>query len=389
MYFVHPQIKLSQAAKAKLSLIKPVNLSKLTKKLSFYFPNKQFIFTDMGREALKVIIEKMNLQNSEMLLPAYICEIFYPILKNYNIKPVFLDIDLATFQPNPEEIKRKISSGVRSILVCHTYGLPFEFSRFDLPRRSNLIVIEDCANSFGAKINNSYCGNFGDVSFFSLYKQIPTLRGGLLVCPKDWEIRLPKTFFNLRDFISFLNYFWPFSFFFKKFGSEIAPKMPRKEKLPRPGGINRASLSLFSDFFKDLEKSLENRQRLALFLQEELKKLGFAVQTARGNVFCYLSALVPEELEEKRDEIVQKLRKYRVFCTRIWHTPIILNKDAQKKYQINLAEFPNTVTAAKRVINFPLQNHYKEKDIRKIIDAVKQVIDEVRPPRDVEPPKIE
>ena len=86
MYFVHPQIKLSRAAKAKLSLIKPVNLSKLTEKLSFYFPNKQFVFTDMGREALKVIIEKMNLQNSEMLLPAYICEIFYPIqeLKNYS-----------------------------------------------------------------------------------------------------------------------------------------------------------------------------------------------------------------------------------------------------------------------------------------------------------------
>jgi len=374
MYFVHPQIKLSRAAKAKLSLIKLTNLGKLTKKLSFYFPEKQLIFTDMGREAFKVIIEKLNLQNSEVLLPAYICDIFYPILKNYNIKPIFLDIDLNTFHVRLEEIKRKITPNSRAILICHTYGLPMDIQSIREAVGNRVIIIEDCANSFGAKLNNTYTGNFGDVSFFSLYKQFPTLRGGMLVCPNDWEVKLPKTSFNFRDFISFLNYFYPFAFFFKKFGSEIASKMPRKEKLPRPGGINRASLSLFSDFFEDFEKSLENRKKLALFFQEELKKLGFEVQETKNNVFCYLSALLTEGLKERRDEIVQKLREYRVFCTRIWHTPIILNQEAQKEYQINLGEFPNTVEVAKRIINFPLQNHYNEKDIKKMVEAIKKIM---------------
>ena len=91
------------------------------------------------------------------------------------------------------------------------------------------------------------------------------------------------------------------------------------------------------------------------------------VQKSENNVFCYLSALAPKNLEEKRDEIVEKLRKYHIFCTRIWHAPIMLNKD----------EFPNTFEAAKRIINFPLQNHYTEKDVKKMIEAVKQVIKEV------------
>ena len=389
MFFVHPQIKLNNFWKTKLALVRRPNLEKLNKKLSVYFPEKQFIFTDMGRSAFKIIIEKLNLGNSEILLPAYICDIFYPILKDYNIKPIFLDINLKTFQIETGEIVKKITPQTKAILVCHTYGLPFDMSRFDLLRRPNLIVIEDCANSFGARQSFTsqnlggqaqhgtiYTGNLGDISFFSLYKQFPSLRGGMLVCPKNWEIQLPKTSFNFRDFISFLNYFFPLAFLFKKFGAGIAPKVVRKEKLSKPAELNKASLSLFSNFLGDFEKTLENRKKLALFFQEELKGLGFEVQESENNVFCYLSVLVPKELENKRDEIVQKLRKYRVFCTRIWHTPIVLNKEAQEEYKINLNEFPNTAEVARRVINFPLQNHYAEKDIKKMVSATKKVINE-------------
>lgn len=93
MFFVHPQIKLNKLDKVVLSLVQPINLENLTQKLLFYFPEKKFIFTDMGRTAFKIIIEKLNLENSEIIFPAFICDIFYPIFKQYNIKPVFLDID--------------------------------------------------------------------------------------------------------------------------------------------------------------------------------------------------------------------------------------------------------------------------------------------------------
>lgn len=377
MYFVHPQLKLNKIFKAKLSLIKPANLKKLTDKLSFYFPKKQFIFTDMGRSAFRVIVEKLHLQDSEILFPAYICDIFYPIFRRYNIRPVFLDIDLKTFHIKTDEIFKKITPKTKAILICHTYGLPFDVDalRSDLRGRgSDLVIIEDCAHSFFAKKQDICTGNFGDVSFFSLYKQFPSLRGGMLVCPEDWRVVLPKTFFNLRDFISFLNYFWPPAVFFKKFGSEIAPRMLRKEKLQKPGGINSASLNLFQDFFEDAEKSLENRKKIAAFLQEELKKMSFEVQESENNVFCCLSALVPSSLAEKRDEIVKKLKKYRVFCTRIWHAPIILNLEVQKELGLDLAEFPNTVAAAKRIINFPLQNHYSQKDAQKIVNLVQKAL---------------
>jgi len=62
MYFVHPQIKLNGKNFLKIFSCffrKP----DLKNKLSFYFPKKQIVFTDMGRTAFKIIIEKLNLEN--------------------------------------------------------------------------------------------------------------------------------------------------------------------------------------------------------------------------------------------------------------------------------------------------------------------------------------
>lgn len=379
MYFVHPQIQLKNALKAKLSLVKLIKSEKLEKKLAVYFPAKQLVFTDMARDAFKVIVEKMNLANTTMMLPAYICDIFYPILKHYNITPIFLDIDLRTFHIKIEEIKNKITPEVKSILVCHTYGLPIDIGAVKAAVGESVIVIEDCAHAFLAQKNGVFAGNMGDISFFSLYKQLPSLRGGMLICPKNWQVSLPKTAFNLRDVLSFLNYFWPFAFFFKKFGSDYAKAHLRESKLQKPGGIINASLSLFGDFLDEFKDSLEKRKKLALVFQKELKDLGFEVQETKDNVFCYLSALVPKTMNGKRDLIVQELKKHRVFCTRIWHAEgvIVLDQEVREKYHIDLAEFPNTVEAAERVINFPLQSHYREKDIKKMIGAVKKVVSQL------------
>lgn len=377
MYFIHPQIITKNLNKIFKSFFKKPDLENLKEKFSFYFPSRKIVFTDMGRTAFKIALEKLNLKNSQILMPAFICDIFFPILKQYNIKPVFLDANLKTFNIEISQIKEKFTSDTRAILICHTFGLPldldklnFEIKNFNPPP----LIIEDCAHALLAKYQNNFVGNFGSVAIFSLYKQLPTLRGGMLICPEDWKIDLRETKFNLRDFISLLNSFSLFAFFFKKFGKEIAPKMIKKEKNFQPVGINKISLNLFALFFENFDKELQKRIELARFYQEELKKIGFEVQEAENNVFCYLSTLVPKNLTEKRDEIVIKLRKHNIFCTRIWKDPIILNPEVQKEYKINLLEFPHTIEIAKRIINFPLQNFFEEKDVKKIISATKQVL---------------
>jgi len=392
MYFIHPQIKFNMENLKNLffSFFGSPD-EKGLEKMKLFFPQKELIFTDMARSAFRLIIEKMNLRNSQILFPAYICDIFFPIFKEYNLSPIFLDIDKKTFHIKIEDIEKKITPETKSILVCHTYGLPIDIGKIRAITNNRLLLIEDCAHALGATYNGIPLGNSGDAALFSLYKQFPSLRGGAAVfeipnpclsgrqaksqIPNKFQIpnsKLIKTRFNLRDFVSLLNCFSPFAFLFKKFGGKIAPRMIREEKLKTPSQINQVSLNLFLYFLKNFEEDLERRIESALFFQKELKKLGFEVQMAKENVFCYLSALAPQNLN--RDKFVRELRKYGIFATRIWKDPIILNPKVQKEYKINLAEFPNTIEVAKRIVNFPLQNFYTKKDIEKMIFSIKKVL---------------
>lgn len=330
----------------------------------------------MGRSAFKLIIERLNLQNSQMLFPAYICDIFYPIFKQYQIYPIFLEPDKETFKISLEQISKKITPGTKSILVNHTYGSPANIEKIRDIVGKEVVIIEDCAHSFGIAPSES-----SEAAFFSLYKSFPSCRGGLAILPKNKNNRpvlhqvkhkMPKTSFGLRDFISLLNSFSLFAYLFKRFGGEIAPLIPRKEKLTEPSQLNRVSLNLFLKFLEKFQETLPHRIELALHFQEELQKLDFEVQESQNNVFTYLSALVPSNLKDKRDKLVRELHNYGVFCTRIWHTPIVLNPMVQKEYNLNLADFPITTDIAKRVINFPLQNFYTRRDISNMVGILKK-----------------
>lgn len=376
MYFVHPQIEIS------FENLKKILLSFFSKKpniegLKKMFPGKSIFFTDLGRTAFKLILEKFKLKGTEMILPAFICDIFFPILKNYNIQPIFVDVEKETFEPKIEEILKKVTENTRSILICHTFGLPFDVKELNSKIGNKVLIIEDCAHAFSAKIGNKFCGNFGKASFFSLYKQFPVARGGMVVienerCEKEF---LKETNFNLRDFLSLLNHFSCFAYIFKKLGGKIAEKIQRDEKRREIQGINKVSLNLFFGFLEDFEQKLSWRINLALFFQEKLKELGFAVQKSENNIFTIFSSLCPKNLN--RDEFVKKLRKKGIFATRIWRKPIVLNPLVQKEYKIKIEDFPNTLEISKRIVNFPLQNYYTKSHIEKMVSNIKIILKEL------------
>lgn len=376
VYITHPQLKFSAQNLSRIirALFAKPQKQKMEQKLSSYSPDKNFVFTDLGRTAFRLILEKFNLKNCQIIMPAFICDIFWPILQEYNIDPIFCDIDPSTFNIKIGEVEQKITPQTKAILVCHTFGLALEIETISkIAKQHNLILIEDIAHGLGLKINGKYAGNFGDAAFSSLYKQFPCLRGGLAILPRTIQIsekELQKGQFSLRDFLTLLGYFSFFAWLFKKSREKLSVALPREKSFQKFVALNRISLNLFSAYLSDLTNNIAQKKKLASLLKKETAILDFQAQAEPNNIFAFFSILLPQTISDKRDNLFLKLSKSNIFCSRIWKDPIILNKEIQEKYNLDPRLFPNTLSISQRIINLPLQSHYAQKDLQKIIKAL-------------------
>ncbi len=84
--------------------------------------------------------------------------------------PVFIDVDIPTYNIKAELIEAAISSKTKAIMLAHTLGNPFNLDIvMEIAKRYNLWVIEDDCDSLGATYNNKKTGTFGDLATVSFY----------------------------------------------------------------------------------------------------------------------------------------------------------------------------------------------------------------------------
>ena len=97
--------------------------------------------------------------------------------------PVFADIDPRTYNINPDEIEKKITSHTRAVIPVHFTGQPCDLDRVnEIARKNNLIVIEDAAHALGAEYKGKKIGGLSDMTIFSFHpvKHITTGEGGMV-----------------------------------------------------------------------------------------------------------------------------------------------------------------------------------------------------------------
>lgn len=99
-------------------------------------------------------------------------------------KPVFVDSLEDTWQVDPEDIIKKITSKTKAIMVVHLYGQSCDMDKIcKIAKENNLFLIEDCAEAFGTYYKGKHAGTFGDISTFSFFgnKTITSGEGGMVI----------------------------------------------------------------------------------------------------------------------------------------------------------------------------------------------------------------
>ncbi len=115
----------------------------------------------------------------------------------WGMVPVFVDVDIPTYNILPDAVEAAITSKTRAIMVAHTLGNPFDAERIAaIAKKHNLFLIEDCCDALGATLNGRHVGTFGDVGTLSFYPahQITMGEGGAVFTSNPMLRRAMETF---------------------------------------------------------------------------------------------------------------------------------------------------------------------------------------------------
>jgi perosamine synthetase len=162
--------------------------------------NKNFAITfNSGTTTLHAALWAMGIRYGDEVLvtPLTVISCMNAILY-CNAIPVFVDVNPNTFLMDSEDIKRKITSKTKAIMVVHLYGQVCDMtSIMKVAKDNNLKVLEDCAQCYLGTHRGKIGGTIGDIGSWSFEnsKHLTTGDGGIIACDEE----------NLADTIRKLN----------------------------------------------------------------------------------------------------------------------------------------------------------------------------------------
>ena len=182
-------------------------VAKFEKNFSNYIGVNYCVGVNSGLDALIFALKVIGIkEGDEVIVPAntYIATVL-AITQNM-AKPIFVEPD-NEYNIDPDKIEKCLTKKTKAIIVVHLYGQSAKMEKIlELKQKYGLYLIEDCAQSHGAKYNGKFTGSFGDIGCFSFYptKNIGTYGdGGCIVTNNldfSQEIKLLRNYGSSKKY---------------------------------------------------------------------------------------------------------------------------------------------------------------------------------------------
>lgn len=301
-----------------------------------------------GLDALWIAFRLLNIgPGSEVLVQGntYIASVMGITINGAT--PVFVEPD-EHFGMDPERIEKLITDKTKAILVTHLYGMA---SRMDeivsICKKHNLRLVEDCAQSHGARFNGQMTGTFGDIGCFSFYpsKNLGAFGdAGAIICNDE---SLSKGFRVFRNYGSEKRYY-----------NKIVGANSRLDELQ--AGLLRVRL-------KHLDELTEEKNKIAARYNAELCNQLIQLPVLAKESSCVWHQYVIRC--EERDRLIDYLNAREIGT--IIHYPIPPHLSEAYRYLGHQEGFlPITEHLAKTVLSIPMYNGMTEEEQSFVIDAI-------------------
>ena len=136
-----------------------------------YVGVKNVVGCNSGTDALILALRALEIgPGDEVITSSFSFFATAEAISNVGAKPVFVDIQNNGYLIDIDSIEKAITSKTKAILPVHLFGCPLDMERIiELAKKYDLKVIEDCAQSAGAKWKNKSVGSWGDAGCFSFF----------------------------------------------------------------------------------------------------------------------------------------------------------------------------------------------------------------------------
>ena len=148
-----------------------VSVATFENKIAKIFGKKYGVMVNSGSSALILALKCLNLKKgSEVITPCLNFGTAVSSIILNDLVPVFVDVNVRTLQIDPDLIKKKITKKTKAILVPNLIGNIADWKKLkNIATKKKLYLIEDSADTLGAKINNVSTGTYSDISITSFY----------------------------------------------------------------------------------------------------------------------------------------------------------------------------------------------------------------------------
>ena len=325
-------------------------VSKFEQEFANYIGARHATAVSNGTVAIHLALAALGIgSGDEVIVPSLTYIASVNAISYTGATPVFVDSLPGTWQMDPNDVKRKITSRTAAIMVVHLYGHACDMDPImEIARSNELFLVEDCAEAFGTYYHGKHVGTFGDISTFSFYgnKTITTGEGGMVVANEN---ELFRRLVHLKNQgVSAYRQYWHDAIGYNYRMTNIC------------AAIGMAQLERANEF-------LQMKKQVAKWYEEELEDAPIEFHKAATGVehsYWMCSILVPEA--EQRD----KLREYldaRGIETRPLFYPVHIMPVYNAKYE----HHPVAEDLGSRGINLPSWPELTREQVVYICETIK------------------
>ena len=277
-------------------------------------------------------------------------------------KPVFVDIEPATFGLDPALIERRITRRTKAILAVDVFGHPADWTGLArVARRHGLALIEDSCEALGAAIGDRRCGAFGRAAVFAFYpnKQITTGEGGMVTTNDRRIADACRSMANQGRRISGGAWLEHVQLGFNYRLDELSAALGLAQ-MTRIDGI------------------LARRRRAAatygrLLLGVTGVRAPAVAPWATPSPFVYVVRLADEFGRRDRDRVLARLRSQGIEASDYFR-PIHMQPFYRREFGYGPGDFPVAEAVGNRTIALPFHSRLKTAEATRVVAALKEAL---------------